>query len=93
MFAGDGLVRRSRPLQQTRHAESPRVRLHPATAQRLGLDAARRVRVHQGDGAAEFELVIDADIAVDALWLPSSLPEVAALGPACGPVTVEAVAQ
>ncbi|NDY96073.1 NADH-quinone oxidoreductase subunit NuoG [Wenzhouxiangella limi] len=92
MFAGDALVRRSRPLQQTSHADAPVARLHPATAERLGLSQAQRVRVRQDQDYAEaaFELRLDSAVAVDALWLPVAVPEVASLGPAYGPISLEA---
>jgi NADH-quinone oxidoreductase subunit G len=89
MFAGDPLVRRSKPLQQTHHADAPIARIHPATAERLGLGQASRVRVRQDETEGVFDLQQDAAVAVNALWLPSATAEAASLGLAYGPVSLE----
>jgi NADH-quinone oxidoreductase subunit G len=93
MFAGDALVRRSKPLQQTHHADASVARIHPATAERLGLSQTSRVRVRQDEGNGVFELQQDTAVAVDALWLPSATAEAASLGPSYGPVSVEDAGQ
>ncbi len=93
MFAGDVLLRRSRPLQQTSHADAPVARIHPDTAQRLNLTKADHVRVSQGAGTADLELVLDQSIAINAVWLPSSVPELVGLGLAYGRLSIEAISE
>ncbi len=80
IYAGDPLVRRSPALQATTHAEPPAARLHPATADKLGLSAGAEVDVEQDEGSARLRVEVDARVAPGALWLPSALAETAALG-------------
>jgi NADH-quinone oxidoreductase subunit G len=91
MFAGDVLLRRSRPLQQTSHSDGAVARVHPNTAERLNLSGEGRVRVSQGAAEADFQLVIDPAIAVDAVWLPSSVTETSGLSLSYGPIRLEAI--
>ncbi len=91
MYAGDGLQRRSVPLQNTTHADAPVVRLHPDTASSLGLNDAERVRVTQGEASVDLPWRADARIAEGGVWLPSATEETRGLGPAVGPITVEAL--
>ncbi|MDR9389246.1 MAG: NADH-quinone oxidoreductase subunit NuoG [Wenzhouxiangella sp.] len=89
MYHIDALTRRSKPLQDSDHALPPVVRVHPGTAQALGLVAGQAVRVVQGDAQATLDWAIDERIPEGAVWLPSAQPEVAGLGLAYGPITVE----
>ena len=89
MYTGDALVRRAASLQQTAHVTDQCVRLCRATAEQLGVLDAERVRVQQGDSAAELGLCIDETIAAGAVWVPTALPETASLGAMFGPISVE----
>ena len=90
LYAGDGLQRRSAPLQATTHADATIVRLHPASAAELGLVEDEPVRIRQGEAAIELPWQADARIAPGAVWLPSATPQTRLLGPAWGAVSVEA---
>ncbi|TVQ37737.1 MAG: NADH-quinone oxidoreductase subunit G [Wenzhouxiangella sp.] len=90
MYAGDGLQRRSVPLQGTTHADPVLVRLHPSTASDLGLGETDRLRVTQGDAAVDLPWQVDSRIAIGAIWLPGSTPETSRLGPAWGSIMIEA---
>ncbi len=91
MFAGDMLARRSLPLQRSSHADAPVARLHPTTIDRLGLCGADQVEVSQGTASGTFAVQADSRVAVDAVWLVSAMDSVADLGPAYGPIRIEAV--
>ncbi len=92
IYAGDALVRRSAALQQTSHAYDPVLRLSPATAERLGLGEAEKVRVTQGHQHLEIRWAVDARIAPNAVWLPVASCVTRQLGHSFGPVSVEALA-
>ena len=89
IYAGDALVRRAPALQQTDHAGATRLRVNPATAEKLGLDPEQEVRVTQGEHSAEFSWVADQRIAPNAVWLPVATCGVHGLGASYGPITVE----
>ena len=90
IYATDALVRRSPPLKATTHADPPVARLHPETAQALGLGASEPVLLRQGDAEILLSLVIDERIAPGAVWLPSACPETAALDGAYATIEIEA---
>ncbi|MFU8832126.1 MAG: NADH-quinone oxidoreductase subunit NuoG, partial [Wenzhouxiangella sp.] len=90
IYAGDALVRRSVPLQQTSHAGETVLRLNPATAERLGLNGADKVRVSQGEQQIEISWAADARIAPNAVWLPVATCATHRLGSSYGPISVEA---
>jgi NADH-quinone oxidoreductase subunit G len=92
IYATDSLVRRSPALQATDHAQDRVLRVHPATAEALGLTVDAPARVTQGDSALELEWRADDRIAPNTVWLPSSIPETSTLGPSMGPVSLEASA-
>ncbi|TVS11470.1 MAG: NADH-quinone oxidoreductase subunit G, partial [Wenzhouxiangella sp.] len=89
IYAGDTLVRRSPSLQATTHAEPPAARLHPATAEKMGLVDGNEVEVRQDDASVTIIVAVDQRVAPGALWLPSSLAETASLGGAYDSVRVE----
>lgn len=90
MYAVDGLVRRSPPLQATAHADTAVVRIHPQTADERGLDADSPVRVQQGEATIECAWVADARIAPGAVWLPAAQTQTVALDGAYEALTIEA---
>jgi len=89
IYAADLLVRRSPPLQQTPLAQPGEVRVHPADAQRLGLDDGDRVTVRINGDAVELPLRCDDALAPGGAWVPSGVAATAALGPSFGAITVE----
>lgn len=93
MYHCDGLVRRSKPLQDSDHASSPIVRIHPETANRLELMANRRVDVTQNGHTVSFDWAPDERIAPDAIWLPAAQPEVLGLGASYGGIQIQGCGQ
>ncbi len=89
IYATDSLVRRSPSLQASDHARDRKLRVHPATAERLGLDTASGIKVRQGDQSLDVEWCIDDRIAPSTVWLPSAVAEFSSLGPSMGPVSLE----
>jgi NADH-quinone oxidoreductase subunit G len=90
MYSADALCRRAVPLQRTVHARNDFVGLNPADAERLGLSHGGKARVRQGEAHAEFEVRVTDRVPVGAVWLPSATCATRQLGPASGPVSVEA---
>lgn len=91
IYSGDPLVRRSPPLKATTHADPPVARLHPETAEALGLSDAEQARLRQVDVEIVLPLVLDERIAPGAVWLPTARPETAALDGAYAAIEIEAV--
>ncbi len=93
MYHVDGLVRRSKPLQDSDHASAPIARMHPETAKRLNLVAEQRVAVTQNGHTLEFDWAVDDRIAPDAVWLPSAQSEVVGLGESYGAIDIRGCQQ
>ncbi|VVC75215.1 NADH-quinone oxidoreductase chain 3 [Aquicella siphonis] len=94
LYAVDGLVRRSRPLQEAQEAMSGSlacVRLHPETAGQLKLLEGERVRVKQQSASAELPLRLDARVAPGAAWVAAGIPATRGLGDMMGEVELEKV--
>jgi NADH-quinone oxidoreductase subunit G len=92
IYHGDGIVRRSAPLQETRDAKVALAWLHGTTIERLGLAAGDRVRVRQDEGEALFPFARDDRLPQNCVRVAMACPETASLGTAFGPVTLERVA-
>jgi NADH-quinone oxidoreductase subunit G len=92
MYSGDPLVRRSPPLQKTRHAESPVAWVSPALYRRLGLVAGDFLRVRQQGGEAIVPVAVDERLPEDCIRLAAARLETAALGAMFGTLTAERVA-
>jgi len=89
-YATDALVRRAAALQETPDAEaSGRVRVHPAEAERLGLDDGCTVRVSQDGDQVEMELRLDERVAEGCAWIQAGTATAAQLGAAFGAVSIE----
>ncbi|WP_421621037.1 NADH-quinone oxidoreductase subunit NuoG [Alkalilimnicola ehrlichii] len=86
IYAVDPLVRRSAPLQQTRHAVAAEAWLAPATASRLGVEEGGRIRL--GEGPVELPVRVSDEIAEGTVWVPAALRDSAALGPMNGELDV-----
>ncbi|MBK1734248.1 NADH-quinone oxidoreductase subunit G [Halorhodospira abdelmalekii] len=98
IYAGDALVRRSEPLQQSPLAARLEAVVAPETAQQLGIshaetdEATVRVRVQAAAAEAlELPLVVSSTIPAGTVWIPAGLAERAQLGPPFGTVTIEAL--
>ena len=92
MYSTDPLVRRSTPLQKTRHAQPPVAWVSPALYQRLGLVAGDFLRVRQAGGEALVPVGVDERLPDECIRLAAARPETATLGAMFGPVSAERVA-
>ena len=91
MYSADPLVRRSPPLQNTRHAESPVASVSPTLYARLALMPGDFLRVRQDGGEAIVPVVVDERLPEGCVRLAAARPETASLGSMFGAVTVERV--
>jgi len=89
IYATDPLVRRAPSLQASPLARSAEVRLHPETAQALGVVGRDQVQVRQNGVAVDLPLVLDESISQGCAWIPAGLNASVALGPAVGPVAIQ----
>ena len=89
IYALDGLVRRSNPLQQTAEALSAAVYLQAQQAAELGLADATQVLVKQDGGTAELPLVIDNGVPPGCVWIPTGLEQTRGLTMGVGPVELQ----
>jgi NADH-quinone oxidoreductase subunit G len=92
MYSTDPLVRRSPPLQKTRHAQPPVAWVSSMLYQRLGLMPGDFLRVRQASGEAVVPVGVDDRLPDDCIRLAAGRRETAALGAMFGPVTAERVA-
>ncbi len=91
IYAVDGLVRRSAPLQQTVDATNGAAHLNAATAAQAGVAAGTDVRVRQGGGECVVSLVVDERVPDGCVYLPAGVAATAALGTVDAPVELTAV--
>ncbi len=91
LHAGDPLVRRSKPLQQTADALQSRAaaRMSAGLAERLGLGAGERVTVAQNGVRASLEVIIEHRVPEGCVYVHAGTPGSAGLGPAYGPIEIE----
>ena len=81
IYGGDGMVRRSEPLQATADAAATRCAwINGATATRLGVCEAEQVRVSQGELAVTLPLAISERVADECVWVATGLPQTVGLG-------------
>ncbi len=76
----DPIVRHAGSLQQTRDAQAPRAYMNTVSLARLGLASGQRVRVRQGLGDAEVELVSDEQLADGCVRLAAAHAHTSRLG-------------
>lgn len=89
IYSTDGLVRRSRALQESPDGQAARrVYLNSSDAARLGLGDSKLVRVSQGNGQVTLPLVIDDSVAEGCLRLATGFEETATLGAPFAPIKV-----
>ncbi len=92
IYATDALVRRAPALQLTADAKlAAQASLPAALWQQLGLATGDRVRVSQGDAAAELPARLDSSLAANVVRVPAGLAETATLGAMFGAISVEKV--
>ncbi len=91
IYAVDAVTRRAHALQLTPDAWANDVRLSPASAATLALDAQSSLRVSQGSRSAEFAVRIDDAVPDGCIWLPTAVAGSEALGQGFGAVTVEKI--
>ncbi|MPS48329.1 NADH-quinone oxidoreductase subunit NuoG [Methylobacillus sp.] len=91
-FQSDGIVRRSPPLQKTRHVvKAVLAALHPEQMQKLGIKEGERILVRQGNGSAVLEAHADARVPHGCVRVPGALPQTAGLGDLLGEISVERI--
>ena len=88
LYRSDAIVRHAEALQRCGAAELACIRIHPQTAQRLGLGESE-ASVSQGEISVKLPLIRDDRIALDTVWVPSGMPETVHLGQAFGAITIE----
>lgn len=92
IYAVDALVRRARSLQASTLARIAEVRLHPDTAQKMGVAQQTWVQARHENGiAVDLPLVLDAGIPADCAWIPAGLSGSIMLGPMVGAVAIQPV--
>jgi NADH-quinone oxidoreductase subunit G len=80
MYAVDGVVRRSAPLQGTADAVRAAVYVHENVAKELGIEEGRPVTVRQDGKQLTLDVIIDNRIAAGCAWIPAGVPASAGLG-------------
>jgi NADH-quinone oxidoreductase subunit G len=90
IYHSDSLVRRGHSLSLSAYGKQPRVRINADTAAELGLAAGTLVKVSQGGYSSNAILAVDDTVAAGAARIPFGTEVSAALGDACGTVTLEA---
>jgi NADH-quinone oxidoreductase subunit G len=89
IYGTDGLVRRSRALQESPDGQAARrVYINSIDASRLGLSNAKLVQVSQGNGQVTLPLVIDDSVAEGCLRLAAGFEETAVLGAPFAPIKI-----
>lgn len=89
-FQSDAIVRRSPPLQKTRHVtKAVLAALHPEQLSKLGLQAGDSILVKQGEGSAVLQAQADSRVPLGCIRIPGALPATAGLGDLLGEITLE----
>lgn len=91
IYAGDALLRRATPLQQTADAVFEGLQIGPELASSLGLGDGQRALVRQEDGVeSAFTVKVVDSMAPGCVRLPSGISDTAGLGSSHGTVDVSA---
>ena len=88
-YAADALVRRAKPLQETKDAVLVGIALSPATIERLDVGDGESVVVRQGAGSAGLAVIADRRVPDGCAFLPAGTPATAALDTGNGTVEIE----
>lgn len=94
IYAIDGLVRRSLPLQEAQSlmmGPLDNVRLHPETAGKAGLSDGETVRVKQSSCSVDLPVCLDGRVAPGAAWVAAGIPATAGLGDIMGEIELEKI--
>lgn len=94
IYAVDSLVRRSQPLQEAQvimEGDIRFARLHPETADQLGLQEGETVKVRQHTHEIELPVAFDARVAKEGVWIAGAILATAGLGDLFGSVDIEKV--
>jgi NADH-quinone oxidoreductase subunit G len=91
IYFADPIVRRAASLQKTKDAAAPVARIAPATMAALGIQAGERVRLLQGGGRVELEVVADEGLAAGCIRVAAAHASTVALGPMSGQISVERI--
>ena len=89
IYAADALVRRAKPLQETKDAVFAGIALSPATIEHLGVGDGESVVVRQGAGSAGLAVVADRRVPDGCAFLPAGVPATMALDAGVGAVEIE----
>ncbi len=90
LYRTDNITRRAAALQQTPDAQDDAVHINSTTAERLGLAAARQVRVRYNGAQVSAALLLDETVADDTIWVYAATEFTKKLGPMFGVVELEA---
>ncbi len=89
-FSLDPLCRRADALQETAHAQSAFVALHPDDAGRLGCEQGDAVNVSQDGAMVSLPLRVSTRVPAGTAWVRSATCATRVLGDGSGPIAVEA---
>jgi NADH-quinone oxidoreductase subunit G len=89
IYSVDSIVRRSEPLQKTRHARPPKASANGRTLAKLGLRAGEKARARQGEASALLECALDDGLADDVVRIPAGHASTSTLGAMFGPLSLE----
>lgn len=87
LYRSDAIVRHAMELQRCAAADVACVRVHPMTAERLGLETS--ATVSQGDIEITLPLQRDERVALDVVWVANALPETVDLGHAFATIVIK----
>ncbi len=88
IYATDPIVRRSQPLQKSLDGKQAFAFMADAELQKLSLKDGDVVQIKQNGSAVSLPSKLDNDIPLGCVWVPTGLPETAALGELFGEIEV-----
>jgi len=91
LYELDDLVRRAQPLQEVQilmEGELDVIRLHPDTANKLGLKAGDMAEIKQGHAVATMSVRFDERLAKDTAWIAGGMAASSTLGDLIGTLEV-----
>ncbi|MGH8402534.1 MAG: molybdopterin dinucleotide binding domain-containing protein, partial [Gammaproteobacteria bacterium] len=81
LYSVDMLVRRAKPLQETRDADAAWLRMSPADGKKLGLVEGEGATIKHNGAQLSLPVKLDASVAAGNVWLPAGVPVTAGFGP------------
>ncbi len=91
IYATDPIVRRSQPLQKSFDGKQAFASMSDAEMQKLSLNEGDSVNVRQNGSAVTLPVKLDNNVPDGCVWVPTGLPETAALGELFGAIEVSRV--